>query len=564
MALVLRMGFVMLNKTLSHESRHGLSMYLVRDGLLTLETLKIAMEAATQQGISLTLYLVRMNIVSSHEILSCCAKHLALPIFDLANYDDAWLQDTIIKPELIYRYRVLPLHRDQHSHHVGIADPTDYSALSAIGFHTGLRIHPMLVCELDLEKILHSHQRSTQLCTQLESTLSKITPIEEKSSQYETIPQDDEPVSELVNKLLSEAIEKQVSDIHIEPFTHHCRIRFRRDGLLYEAATIPPHLANRVITRLKILANLNIAERRLPQDGRLQLAEPVITDIRINTCPTLFGEKIVLRILDAKNIKLEIEMLGLTEDQKKIFTAKLMEPQGLILVTGPTGSGKTITLYSALHFLNSIEKNISSVEDPIEIDFFGINQVNINTRIGLDFPTVLRTLLRQDPDIIMIGEIRDTQTANIAMQAAQTGHLVLSTLHTNNAVETIRRLQAIGITAYNFIHSVSLIIAQRLVRKLCDHCKQMETATPSVPHSFKPIGCERCCHGYLGRIGIFELIPMTEQITQLILSEANNILLFDLINNENWMLLWDAGLEKVKQGQTSYAELIRVLGSVKK
>jgi type IV pilus assembly protein PilB len=553
------MDFAMLNKALSHEPHHELSVYLVRDGLLNAETLKIAAENAAKQSISLTLYLVRMNILSSAQILTCYAKHLALPIFDLANYDYAWLQDMIIKPELMYRYRILPLHHDQHSLHVGIADPTDYAALSAIAFHTGLRIHPMLVSELELEKILHSHHRSTQLCTQLESTLSKITPIEEKSSQNETIAQDDEPVSELVNKLLSDAIEKQVSDIHIEPFTNHCRIRFRRDGLLYEAATIPPHLAHRVITRLKILSNLNIAERRLPQDGRFQLTEPFITDIRINTCPTLFGEKIVLRILNARNFKLEIERLGLTDEQKKIFISKLKQPQGLILVTGPTGSGKTITLYSALHFLNSIEKNISSVEDPVEIDFAGINQVNINSRIGLDFPTVLRTLLRQDPDIIMIGEIRDTQTANIAIQAAQTGHLVLSTLHTNSAVETIRRLQAIGITAHNFIHSVSLIIAERLIRKLCNHCKQIENITASVT-TYKPIGCEQCCNGYLGRIGIFEFIPMTDKTAQFILSETNNPLLFDELKNENGMLLWDAGLEKVKHGQTSHAELLRVLG----
>src|SRR3990167_11373159 len=280
-----------------------------------------------------------------------------------------------------------------------------------------------------------------------------------------------ESVIQVVNRLLQDAILNHASDIHIEPYHQHCRIRFRSDSLLHEVATFPSPLAMQMITRLKIMANLNIAERRLPQDGHISLQNDHKIDIRISTCPTLFGEKIVLRLLNSSAIKSDIHQLGLTDTQQQLFLNKLKQPQGLILVTGPTGSGKTITLYSALHYLNKPEKNISTVEDPVEIQLPGINQVNINTKINLHFSTVLRTLLRQDPDIIMIGEIRDPETADIAIQAAQTGHLVLSTLHTNSAIETLTRLHAMKILAYNLAGSLSLIIAQRLIRTLCAHCK---------------------------------------------------------------------------------------------
>lgn len=370
--------------------------------------------------------------------------------------------------------------------------------------------------------------------------------------------QHDGSIIELVDRLIHDAIEKNVSDIHIEPYEEHCRIRFRCDGLLYIAATIAEHLAIRITTRLKIMAQLNIAERRLPQDGRIQLREPYKIDIRINTCPTLFGEKIVLRILNAKTIALDIDRLGLTIEQKKLLLNKLAQPQGLILVTGPTGSGKTVTLYSALHYLNKIEKNISSVEDPIEIELHGINQVHINPRIGLNFDTVLRTFLRQDPDIMMVGEIRDLDTATIAMQAAQTGHLVLSTLHTNSAAETITRLQSMGIATYQLISSLSLIIAQRLVRKLCEVCKEEDKSSGKI--SYRAKGCDHCQQGYQGRIGIFELIPMTEELVQLIWMRATSSQIAEQIRKEGWLLLYEAGMEKVYEGVTSLEEIKRVLG----
>ncbi|HEX4044428.1 MAG TPA: GspE/PulE family protein [Gammaproteobacteria bacterium] len=354
-----------------------------------------------------------------------------------------------------------------------------------------------------------------------------------------------EPSIAFIDQLIQDAVNKNVSDIHIEPAREYCRIRFRRDGLLYEAASISLQLAARIKTRLKVMANLNIAERRLPQDGRIILHANAI-DIRLSTCPTLFEEKIVLRILETNRLPLDMHTLGLTEKQKMLLLAKLQQPQGLILVTGPTGSGKTLTLYSALRYLNHIEKNIVSVEDPIEIELPGISQVNVNLQIGLDFATVLRTFLRQDPDIIMLGEIRDLDTATIAMQAAQTGHLVLSTLHSNHALETLTRLQAMGVKTHQIMHALSLIIAQRLVRKLCGQCDGS--------------GCLNCHHGYAGRTGIFELIPMTDNISQALLANKPMHYMKELVRAEGVMFLREAAEEKVRDGVTDEAEVERVLG----
>ncbi|SRR5579883_84501 len=527
----------------------GLLDHLVRDALLTPADAKTAAQATQQQGISLTHYLVKSQLLSSETLFDYCTKHFKLPVFEGKNYNATWLQDPIMKPELICHYRAIPLHQDQKYLAVGITDPTDHTTLTSISFHTGLRIRPMLMAEADVEKIIQTYVLPQRLHAQVESALSKITLMEEQPVFYQENPeQNDEPIIELVDRLIQDAITKRASDIHIEPYEQSCRIRFRCDGLLHETTTLPLPLAARVTTRLKIMANLNIAERRLPQDGRIQLRHPEKMDIRVNTCPTLFGEKVVLRILNIKHSQLDIQALGMTDTQKQLFLEKLAQPQGLILVTGPTGSGKTITLYSALHYLNQIEKNISTVEDPIEIELNGINQVNINLPIGLDFSTVLRTFLRQDPDIIMVGEIRDADTAAIAIQAAQTGHLVLSTLHTNSAAETITRLQSMGIPAYHLIHSISLIIAQRLLRKLCPHCQQ------------PPLGCEHCLQGYQGRMGIFELIPMTDTLAQLILSSASLAQLTTQIKTEGWMLLEEAGWQKVHAGMTTKEEVMRVVG----
>lgn len=526
----------------------GLVSYLVNDGILDAETARSVLHATSHQPITAIHYLIRSDILSSEKILEYCANKFELPKFDLRSMDVAFLKQSIIKPDFIRRYRVIPLKSDKSTLLLGITDPTDSAAISAIKFHTGLSLLFALISDTQLDEIINLYYRPNILYSQIETTLSKMMPIEDTTHKLnpksdlnaESQQENDEPVISFVDSLIKDAIDKNISDIHIEPHDEHTRIRFRRDGALYEAATIPHQLSTRICMRLKIMASMNIAERRLPQDGRIQLQDNSKIDIRINTCPTLHNEKIVLRILDTKKVNIEINTLGFTTAQKSIFLEKIIHPQGLILVTGPTGSGKTMTLYTALQHLNKIEKNICTIEDPIEIELSGINQVNINPKIGFNFATALHAFLRQDPDIIMVGEIRDLETANIAIQAAQTGHLVLSTLHTNSAIESFARLQAMGIATYNIMQSVILIIAQRLVRKLCEFCKQVDTSS----HSYQARGCEHCHHGYKGRVGIFEMVVNGSE-------------------HVDDIKLWDAGLAMVNTGMTSYAEIERVVGRKK-
>lgn len=540
-------------ETATHLS--GLANYLCQDGLLTAAKAAEAYQQAVQEGIKLTQYLVKNNIVTSADIRNCCQKHFSLPIVEADKPLPASVKEYLLTPELMDRYRVLPLESDDKKLLLAMTDPTDHATLTAISFHTGLSIQPVIIGEQELDILMQKIQ-TDRLESELESTLAKIMPDKKPNDSTE---QPDEPVIEFVTKLLQDAIQKRASDIHIEPHENYCRVRFRLDGLLYEAAQLPNHLAARVIMRLKIMANLNIAEKRLPQDGRIHLNKQknntLRVDLRINTCPTLFGEKIVLRILNAQKNLADINLLGLTTAQKELMMNKLTAPKGLVLVTGPTGSGKTMTLYAALNFLNQTEKNISTVEDPIEIELTHINQVNINPRIGLDFNHVLRAFLRQDPDIIMVGEIRDIETAQIALQAAQTGHLVLSTLHTNSALDTIARLHAMGILAYQIADTVSLIIAQRLLRKLCDHCKEYDARL----QSYIAIGCHRCCQGYTGRTGIFEFLPITNDIAQCIVEGANKSKMERCIQQLGCLSLWEAGMEYVQRGLTSYAELCRII-----
>jgi type IV pilus assembly protein PilB len=433
-------------------------------------------------------------------------------------------------------------------------------------FHTGLRISLALVLEDQLNKFIETHCDATLTKNYLE--LKNLTLETNTLNVQESATHYDEPLIKFVDDIIQHALQKSASDIHIEPYETHCRIRYRQDGILYEITEIANTLASRLITRLKVMAKLDISERRLPQDGRFQLQQAeVAIDIRINTCPTLFGEKIVLRILDINKLSLNINTLGLTDAQKNIFLHTISAPQGLILVTGPTGSGKTVTLYSALNYLNIATKNISTIEDPVEIQLVGINQVNVNPKIGLSFSNMLRTLLRQDPDIIMVGEIRDTETAEIAIQAAQTGHLVLSTVHTNNAIDTLSRLHAMNIAAYHLINSLSLIIAQRLVRKLCCHCKIPEILSADIREQLKigdnvlyrPQGCQHCLHGYHGRIGIYEVLPITAAIIDLMIEGANNGEVSQQIENEGFINLRQRGIQLVTQGITSLSEINRVI-----
>lgn len=372
----------------------------------------------------------------------------------------------------------------------------------------------------------------------------------------------DSPVISLIDTLLQLAIQQNISDVHIEPLANEYRIRLRRDGLLYETLLIPNSLAMRIISRLKIMANLDISEKRLPQDGRLKLASDCV-DYRINICPTFKGEKIVLRLLKKSSTAINIENLGLTETQKALLLNIIKQPSGLILVTGPTGSGKTATLYSILNWLNQKQINIATVEDPVEIELVGINQVNIHPKIGFDFAQALRALLRQDPDIIMIGEIRDLETAEIAIKAAQTGHLVLATIHTSSAVETINRLLTMGIAPYQLATTAKLIIAQRLVRKLCSFCKKANDKITTLTSHKSPVfiaqQCSECFNGYKDRIGVFELLPISETITKGILSNLNTLELNEKAKKSGMVSLMQSGNTKVIEGVTTFDELFRVI-----
>ena len=531
----------------------GLAEILHAEQLLEKNVIHNAYQQAKKQGIAFITYLVKSKLLSSETLLNCCVKHFNLPVFDLKNYDLLWLNHATVNAELVCRYHILPLKTDEHSMQLGVSDPSDNAGLSAIRFHTNLTIHPVLIAEIELEAFINTYYRPNILYDQLASTLTKLSSLEGPTLPpilFDSQKDEDEPVIKFVDQLLRDGIEKQISDIHIEPNSKNCRIRFRRDGLLYEAASLPLQLANRLIMRLKIMANLNIAERRIPQDGHIKNNSQYKIDIRINSCPTVHGEKIVLRLMDTSKINLDITTLGFLHEQQELFINKISQPQGLILITGPTGSGKTISLYSALHHLNQIEKNIVTVEDPVEIELLGINQVSINPSIGFDFSHALRTLLRQDPDILMIGEIRDPETANIAIQAAQTGHLVMATLHTNSTLETIHRLQSIGVDSFHLTNCISLIISQRLLRKKCCYCNQIQ----------HPQTCQHCFQGYHGRIGIFECLEMNDETIDALRNEQSTLEMIKKLRLNGWQTLQDIGLKKVEEGITTHEEVVRVLG----
>lgn len=534
-----------------------LVLCLIRLGLLDAEAQQKLMELMQKNHEHKTLVtsLINTDMISSEKIIEICQNHFGMPFFDLTHYqpDEIGLK---INTDLIEKYHFIPLppqpHANTHTLHIGMSDPTDFNAVAAIRLQLNHPIEVYIVNETELSHCIHTFFRTQSLNKQVENALSTI-------SITNNIPHflkdlsivNDEPIVQLTNRIMNEAILSQASDIHCEPFEESCRIRIRRHGILTEMMSMPAALGLRVITRIKILANLDIAERRLPQDGRMQFVEQKNTDtfdLRVNTCPTVHGEKLVLRLLNQKLTALPLNQLGLNSIQENILLSTLEKPQGLIIVTGPTGSGKTLTLYSALQHLNSIEKNIATVEDPIEIILPGINQVNVTNKIGLNFAAILRTLLRQDPDVIMIGEMRDEETAAIAIKAAQTGHLVLSTLHTNSALDAFTRLLNLNIAPYLLASNLSLLIAQRLVRKVCIYC-----------HGNSKINCKHCHQGYEGRIGIFELVPITETLATMISNHTDKTNLTKILQHTEWMSLWKAGLEKVNTGITTMTELKRVL-----
>ncbi|MBA2652379.1 MAG: Flp pilus assembly complex ATPase component TadA [Tatlockia sp.] len=534
---------------------HGIAQLLTQENRLSKDEAINYQQLALDNEQSFSCYLVNQQIIAASTLSCIVSQHFGLPVVDLASINLDSIPVELVSEELIHRHRIVPLSVQDGYLYLATDDPSKHNAFKDIQFHTGLALK-IKVAEAD------------KLSLFIANLLNKKDAFKLKAKD------DDAPIIELVNQIIEGAIKKKVSDIHFEPYENEYRIRYRQDGLLSEIAKPPLHLATRISARLKIMANLDIAERRKPQDGRFQLRlmPDHAVDFRVSTCPTINGEKIAIRILDTNYTQLDIDVLGLNASQKMIFLQSLAKPQGLILVTGPTGSGKSLTLYTAISRLNTNDRNISTAEDPVEIKIPGINQVNINPKIGINFSNILRAFLRQDPDIIMVGEIRDRETAELAIKAAQTGHLVFSTLHTNSAAETLTRLSNLGIEVFNIVNSLSLIIAQRLVRRLCELCKVVrddlsfenliqlgfnENEAQGLV-VYKASGCPQCTHGYRGRLGLFELMPITKTMGILILSGANSYDILKLAKAEGLISIYQSGLEKIKQGLTTFEDLNRV------
>jgi len=560
----------------------GIAQLLVQATLLEKAKALDFQQLAASNKVTLLQYLVTNNIVAAKKIALAVAQSFGLAVLDLSSMDLDLLPLALVSEKLIRRHNLIPLYTRGTQLYLAIDDPSKQASLKEVQFHTGLNVTPVVV-ETDklnefIDKLLHQKE-SQGLSDYFEESqdlegLEFSADEEEKEADTTSTSNDDAPVVKFVNRILIDAIKKGVSDIHFEPYEREYRIRYRQDGLLNEIASPPAGLSARIAARVKVMSSLDISERRVPQDGRfkMKLSQTRSIDFRVSSCPTVAGEKIVMRILDPGSTKLGIESLGFSPVQKEHFLHAIGRPQGMILVTGPTGSGKTVTLYTALNILNTIENNISTAEDPVEIKVSGINQVNINPKAGLTFSGTLRAFLRQDPDIIMVGEVRDLETAEIAVKASQTGHLVLSTLHTNSAAETLTRLVNMGVPSFNIASSVSLIIAQRLVRKLCEHCKVVrdditeaslielgfaETEAKTL-RPFKAVGCNQCTNGYRGRIGLFEVMPMSKALGQMIMSGGTSLDILKQAQLEGMLTVYQAGLEKIKEGITTIEEVNRV------
>jgi type IV pilus assembly protein PilB len=555
----------------------GLAHRLVRDDLLTEETAQKALKQAQTQRTPFVSYLVEHKILDGGKIARAASQEFGVPLFDLDVLDLEQAPITLVEEKLVRAHRALPLFKRGNRLFLGVSDPTNIEGLDQIKFHTGLSTEAIIVEEEKLARTIDNalEAQETAITDMMDADLDNldIATAEEEQAQEGELDVDDAPVVRFVNKMLLDAIKTGASDIHFEPYEKNFRIRYRQDGMLHEIAAPPINIAPRLTARLKVMSRMNIAERRVPQDGRIKmmLSKNRSIDFRVNTCPTLYGEKVVLRILDPTSAQIGIEALGFEEEQRKVFEKAISKPYGMILVTGPTGSGKTVTLYTALNMLNKPDINISTVEDPVEIQVTGINQVNMNTKTGLTFAEALRAFLRQDPDVVMVGEIRDLETAEIAVKAAQTGHLVLSTLHTNDAPQTLTRLANMGIPPYNIASSVLIIMAQRLARRLCDHCKAKDDVPPEslleegfsekeIPKLkiYKAVGCDMCTNGYKGRVGIFQVMPISEEMGRLIMEGGSSLQLEEQAKKEGIQNLRASGLKKVKAGVTSLEEINRV------
>lgn len=555
----------------------GLMRSLIREGYLNEVDVQKYMQAALADKVPLISYLVSKKLLDPQIIANHASLEFGVPLLDLDAIDLSTLPMSLVTPKLIEQHHVLPLFKRGNKLYIATSDPANTVALNEIKFNTRLNTEAILVEEHKLAKAIEKAlDASDSSFSELDDDLNNLEYADEDQGDADilnTSDPDDAPIVKYVNKVLLDAIKKGVSDLHFEPYEKIFRIRFRGDGMLFEYDRKPLAICGRLVSRIKVMSKLDIAERRVPQDGRikLKLSKTKAIDFRINTCPTLFGEKVCMRILDPSSASIGIEKLGFEPVQQELFVRAINRPYGLVLVTGPTGSGKTVSLYTGLNMINTIDRNISTAEDPVEITVEGINQVNVNPKAGLTFASALKAFLRQDPDVIMIGEIRDIETASIAVKAAQTGHMVLSTLHTNDAPQTINRLMQMGLEPFNIVAAVNLVMAQRLARRLCNACKvkadypeefllhfgftpqQLEGLT-----IYKAVGCDQCNEGYKGRVGMYQVMPMTEKLKALILAKGNAMEIAALSIEEGVNDLRRSGILKIMQGITTIEEVDRV------
>ncbi len=560
----------------------GLAYRLVQDQVIKEDVAQKAVVESSKKKTTFVAYLVQEKLAAAKRVAQIASQEFGVPLLDLDALDLDHAPITLVEEKLVRNHHALPLFKRGNRLFLGVSDPTNLGALDEIKFHTGLVTEAVVVEEDKLVRVIDQAMRAneTSIADMAGGGLENMdVDFGDEGgggdeAKDEKGPEDEEaPVVRFVNKILLDAINIGASDIHIEPYEKNLRIRFRQDGILSEVAVLPNSIASRLTARMKVMSRMNLAEKRVPQDGRisLKLSKTRKIDFRVNTCPVLHGEKICLRILDPSSASLGIEALGFEAKQKADLEKAIWRPYGMVLVTGPTGSGKTVTLYTCVNIRNEVGVNISTAEDPAEIQLYGVNQVNVNPAVGLTFAEALKSFLRQDPDIVLVGEIRDLETGGIAIKAAQTGHLVLSTLHTNDAPQTLTRLMNMGIPAFNIASAVNLILAQRLARRLCKNCK----AEAEIPRQalldegfredevdtlvvYKAVGCDQCKEGYKGRVGIFQVMPVSEEMGKIIMDGGTSIDLAIQAKKEGVWDLRESGLHKVRTGATSLEELNRV------
>ena len=555
----------------------GFIRRLVDDGVISAEHMQKAVNDAKKDNKDIVPFLINEYNISDQVIAEAIAFEFGEPIFDIGCYDTAQVIRDNLDEKLFARYTLLPILKRENVLYVAMSNPTNIEAIDAIRFNSKLQVEAIIVEHKKLEKLIEQQfaNVSSFEFDEGDFDLELAEDVPNQTEDDDGQQGDEAPIVKYINKLLIDAIRMGASDLHFEPYEKMYRVRYRVDGVLRQIATPPLQLANRLASRLKVMSQMDISEKRIPQDGRikLKLSKNKAIDFRVNSLPTLFGEKLVLRILDPSSAMLGIDALGYEPDQKALFMEALDKPQGMLLITGPTGSGKTVSLYTGLNILNREDTNISTAEDPVEINLQGINQVNVNNKVGLTFAAALKSFLRQDPDIVMVGEIRDLETAEIAIKAAQTGHMVMSTLHTNSAPETLTRLRNMGVPSFNIATSVNLVIAQRLARRLCKQCKQpIDVPRQSLLEMgfteedldnpdfqlYEPVGCNECREGYKGRVGIYEVMKVTPEISRIIMEDGNAIEIAEASARAGFNNLRRSGLIKVMQGVTSLQEVNRV------